>query len=58
LEAYEEYLQKLGNSLGTSIGHYNNAYKNFNMVEKDIVKITGEEGEQEVLQLSKPDVEK
>jgi DNA recombination protein RmuC len=40
LDTYEEYLKKLGNSLNTSIGHYNNAYKNFGFVEKDIVKIT------------------
>jgi hypothetical protein len=43
--------------LNTSIEHYNNAYKNFNLVEKDIVKITGEEKEQEIIQLNKPEVE-
>ncbi|MDR2411864.1 MAG: hypothetical protein LBD88_04855 [Candidatus Peribacteria bacterium] len=58
LSAYEEYLKKLGNSLGASIGHYNNAYKNFNLVEKDVVKITGEEKEQEIIQLDKPEIER
>lgn len=55
LDAYEEYLQKLGNSLGTTVGHYNNAYKNFNMMEKDIIKITGEEQDLKTLPLSKPE---
>lgn len=55
LQAYEEYLKKLGNSLWTSVNHYNSAYKNFNMIEKDVVKITWEEGEQEIIQLGKPE---
>jgi DNA recombination protein RmuC len=58
LDAYEEYLKKLGNSLWTSVNHYNTAYKNFNLIEKDVVKITGEEWEQEIILLNKPEVEK
>jgi hypothetical protein len=27
------------------------------LIEKDVVKITGEEGEQEVIQLNRPEVE-
>lgn len=54
LDAYEEYLQKLWNSLWTTVWHYNNAYKRFNMVEKDIMRITEEEHEQENLELPKP----
>jgi hypothetical protein len=37
------------------VGHYNNAYKNFNMMEKDIIKITGEEQDLKTLPLSKPE---
>ncbi|MDD3145536.1 MAG: DNA recombination protein RmuC [Candidatus Gracilibacteria bacterium] len=55
LDAYEEYLEKLGNSLGTSINHYNNAYKKFNLIEKDVVKITGEEQESNIIQLNGPE---
>ncbi|NQT30113.1 MAG: DNA recombination protein RmuC [Candidatus Saganbacteria bacterium] len=45
LETYETYLQKLGNSLGTTVNQYNQAYKEFTKVDKDIVKITdGEAG--------------
>lgn len=54
LDAYEEYLEKLWNSLWTSVNHYNTAYKKFNMLEKDIVKITEEDKEQQTLELEKP----
>lgn len=57
LQAYEEYLKKLGNTLSTTVNHYNHAYKEFNKIEKDVVKITGEVWEQEILQLEKPNNE-
>lgn len=59
LSSYEELFQKVGNSLGTTVNHYNNAYKRLNIIDKDIVKITAGEagGEVEVLQLEKPDVD-
>lgn len=55
LDAYEEYLEKLWNSLSTSVNHYNNAYKKFNLIEKDVVKITGEEKDSNIIQLNKPE---
>lgn len=39
---YDEYLQKMGNSLSTTVNHYNNAYKEFAKVDKDITKIAPE----------------
>ncbi len=59
LKAYEEYLQKLGWTLGTTVNHYNNAYKKFNMVEKDIVKIVWktDNTEQSMIQLDRPDTD-
>jgi DNA recombination protein RmuC len=42
LKAYEEYYQKLGNTLGTAVAHYNSGYKELKKVDKDILKITGE----------------
>lgn len=42
LEAYEEYMKKLGVTLGTSVNHYNTAYKELKKVDKDIFRITGE----------------
>lgn len=57
LSAYEEYLIKLGKSLWISVNHYNDAYKKFNMVEKDIIKITWETEDEEInnLLLEKPE---
>ena len=43
LEAYEEYMKKLGVTLGTSVNHYNTAYKELKKVDKDVFRITGEE---------------
>lgn len=54
LLAYDSYLQKLGNNLGTTVGMYNSAYKEFKKIDKDVVKITGIEGEIEPLELDKP----
>lgn len=42
LEAYEEYMKKLGITLGTSVNHYNTAYKELKKVDKDVLRITGE----------------
>ncbi len=57
ISAYEEYLSKLWKSLWVSVNHYNEAYKKFNMVEKDVVKITGKSEDEEIniLQLDKPE---
>lgn len=57
LWAYEEYLMKLWNSLSTSVNHYNSAYKKFNLIEKDIIKITwkSDNEEQNIIQLDKPE---
>ncbi len=41
LQGFEAYMQKLGTSLGATVGHYNNAHKQLARVDKDIVKIAG-----------------
>lgn len=46
IKSYEYYMKKIGGSLNTTVNHYNNAYKEFKKVDKDVVKITG--GEQTV----------
>jgi len=38
--AHNAYMLKLGNSLGTTVGHYNTTYKELGKIDKDIVKIT------------------
>lgn len=55
---YESYLNKVGNSLSTTVSHYNNAYKEFEKVEKDVLKITGEENENQSLEEKIKEVEK
>ncbi|MEK7602837.1 MAG: DNA recombination protein RmuC [Patescibacteria group bacterium] len=54
LRGYEGYMQKLGNSLGATVGHYNNAHKELKRVDKDVVKIAGGNSEMEPLLLDKP----
>jgi len=41
LKSYEEYYAKLGNSLSTTINHYNSGYKELGKVDKDVLRITG-----------------
>lgn len=40
LVAHNAYMQKLGSSLGTTVGHFNNTYKELGKIDRDIVKIT------------------
>ncbi len=54
LMSYEEYLQKLGNNLGTTVNMYNKAYKEFGKIDKDVFKITGKAGEIEPEQIEGP----
>lgn len=57
LIAYEEYMKKLGNTLGTTVNHYNTAYKELRKVDKDMVKITGETASIDPLLIEKPIIE-
>jgi len=54
LVGYETYMQKLGNSLGTTVSHYNNAHKELKKIDKDIIKIASTEAAIEPLVLDKP----
>jgi len=56
-KSYEDYYKKLGNSLGTTINHYNAGYKELGKVDKDVLRITGTEAGFEPLTLDKPSVE-
>jgi len=57
LKSYEEYYAKLGNSLSTTINHYNSGYKELSKVDKDVLRITGTGVGLEPLTLEKPSVE-
>ena len=51
---YDSFLKKLGNNLSTTVGAYNQAYKEFGKIDKDIAKLTTKEKTVEPLQLEKP----
>ncbi|MFA5131917.1 MAG: DNA recombination protein RmuC [Candidatus Paceibacterota bacterium] len=57
LTAYEDYMKKLGVTLGTSVNHYNAAYKELKKVDKDVLRITGEAMGIEPALLDKPTFE-
>lgn len=57
LKAYEEFMIKLGNSLGTSVNHYNRASKEIGKIDKDITKIAGESPKLEAGEIDKPAIE-
>lgn len=42
LGSYESYMKKLGGHLGTTVSMYNNAYKEFGKIDKDVLRISGE----------------
>lgn len=57
LTSYDNFMQKLGNSLGTTVSHYNNASKEFKKVDKDVYKISETGGDVETLKIEKPSTE-
>lgn len=54
IAAHEAYMQKLGNTLGTTVGHFNAAHKNLAQMDKDVVKIAGTTAAVEPLAIDKP----
>lgn len=51
---FEEYMQKLGNALGTTVNHYNAAHKELGKVDKDVVKIAARDSSVDPLVLDRP----
>ena len=56
LISHNGYMQKLGSSLGTTVGHFNTTYKELGKIDKDIVKITDIEPSVEPLLIDKPSI--
>ena len=54
LISYDEFMRKLGVSMTTTVNHYNNAYKEFKKVDKDVMKITEGEAKVDPMVLDKP----
>src|SRR5664279_2306243 len=57
LIAHETYMQKLRNSLGTTVNHFNAAHKELKKFDKDVVKIADMSPAVEVLALDRPSAE-
>ncbi|MFC1756824.1 DNA recombination protein RmuC [Patescibacteria group bacterium] len=55
IHSYSSYFDKLGNSLKTTVSHYNNAGKELKKVDKDVLRITGEGADVEPMALDKPE---
>jgi len=51
---FEDYMQKLGNSLGTTVNHYNAAHKELGKVDKDVIKIAATTAGVDPLLIEKP----
>lgn len=58
INAYEEYYKKLGNTLSTTVNHYNSGYKELKKIDKDVYKITEgmSGGNMETLAIDKPNL--
>lgn len=54
LKGYDDYMQRLGKNLGTTVSMYNNAYKEFGKIDKDVLRITGEKIGVETVTLESP----
>ena len=51
---FDTYMEKLGRSLGTTVGHYNTAHKELAKVDTDVTKIAGTTKSIEPLIVDKP----
>ena len=52
---YDQHMRKLGNSLSTTVNHYNRAHKELNKVDKDVLRITDKPVGIEPISVEKPD---
>ena len=53
LNSFEEYQQKLGNALATTVNHFNASNKEFKKIDKDILRISGASPELSSLKIDK-----
>lgn len=54
IASHETYIQKLGNALGTTVSHFNNAHRSLGRIDKEVVKIADAESNVEPILLDKP----
>ncbi len=56
LIVFDSYMKKVANTLGTTVNHFNTAYKEFGKVDKDVAKITDGKRKIEPETVDKPDI--
>ncbi len=54
ISTYDNNMQKLGKHIGTVVNTYNSSYKEFKKIDKDVTKISGNNGKVEPVILDKP----
>ena len=52
--SFQTYMEKLGKSLGTTVGHFNNAHKELSKFDADVVKISGGDKSIDPLLIDRP----
>ena len=57
ITSYDDFLKKLGMSMATTVSHYNNAYKEFKKIDKDVMKITDGKSKVEPAMIERPKAE-
>ncbi|MEK9209589.1 MAG: DNA recombination protein RmuC [Patescibacteria group bacterium] len=55
LMSYEDFMNKIGKNLGSTVSAYNSASKEFKKIDKDVLRITGQGIEAESFLLDKPE---
>lgn len=57
LKSYEDYHQKLGNTLATAVNHFTKSNHEFRKIDKDVMRITGDAINIETITIDKPQLE-
>ena len=57
LLSFDEYMKKLGSNLGTTVNMYNSSYDELKKIDKDVLRITGNNGAIEPVKIEKPRVD-
>ncbi|MFT5280712.1 MAG: DNA recombination protein RmuC [Flavobacteriaceae bacterium] len=57
ISAYESFHSKVGNTLSTTVNHYNSASKELKKIDKDVTRIDGESIGLDIETISKPELE-
>lgn len=57
MNTFGQFMNKLGNSLSTTVNHFNSSHKELAKIDKDVLRITGESSGVEILTIDKPSME-